>query len=74
MTLPRHGRDPLNGSNYINSNEVFELTNRMRDGGKATIQVNASTAGNLIIRTFIPGDIKKQVNNLIGENIIIDII
>ncbi len=68
------GRDPSNGNNYIsNSNSVFELTNKMSQGGNATIWVNPVSTGILIINTFVPGDSKKQVNNLTG-NIIINII
>lgn len=68
------GRDPANGDNVIDSNTVFELTNTISEGGEATITINPLTSGSLIIRTFMPGDKSKGVDDIIGKDIIINLV
>lgn len=68
------GRDPANGDNIVDSNAVFELTNTIKEGGEATITINPLTTGSLIIRTFIPGDKSKGINDIYGEDVVINIV
>lgn len=68
------GRNPADGDNIITSDSVFELTNTISEGGRATITINPLSAGTVIIKTFVPGDATKGVDDVNGEDIVIEIV
>ena len=69
------GRDPSNGDNYIpNSNSVFELTNKISQGGEAQIAITPLTTGTLIVNIVIPANPSKGLPNDITKSITINVV
>jgi len=76
------GRDPSNGDNakttslpYIADDSIFELTNTISQGGEATININTNSLvdGEVVIKTFIQGNLVKGGDDINGEDIIIKV-
>jgi len=77
------GRDPSNGDNakttslpYIADDSIFELTNTISQGGEATININTNSLvdGEVVIKTFIQGNLVKGGNDINGNDIIINVV
>ncbi len=71
------GRNPSNWNNYIISDDVFELTNKLvniAQDGEAQIAITPLTTGNLIINMVIPASPNKGLMNDITNSITINVV